>query len=89
MTISKLFYYKILSIFFAHRTFKWTIDERRVQGLSIANVAVVIIGFSKFNVRKKELFVYEKISDDPIKIEVKNINPYLVEGENVVLKKRI
>jgi hypothetical protein len=79
---------KDIKIFFAHRTFKWTIDERRVQGLSIANVAVVIIGFSKFNVRKKELFVYEKISDDPIKIEVKNINPYLVEGENVVLKKR-
>lgn len=79
---------KNIKIFFAHRTFKWTINERRVQGLEIANVAVVIIGFSKFNVTKKELFIYENISDDPIKIDAKNINPYLVNAENILLKKR-
>ena len=79
---------KNIEIFFAHRTFKWTIDEKKVHGLEIANVAVVIVGFSKFKIKKKELFIYEKINDDPIKIDVKNINPYLIEGQNIILKKR-
>ena len=76
---------KKISKYFAHRTFKWTIDEK-VHGLEIANVAVVIVGFSKFKI-KKELFIYEKINDDLIKIDVNNINPYLVEGQNIVFKK--
>ena len=48
---------KNIEIFFAHRTFKWTIDEKRVHGLEIANVAVVIVGFSKFKIKKEYLFM--------------------------------
>jgi type I restriction-modification system DNA methylase subunit len=33
-------------IHFAHRTFKWTIDEKKAKGMRIAAVHAVIIGFS-------------------------------------------
>ena len=48
-------------IFFAHKTFKWTIDEKKVLGMDVANVLVVIIGFSNEEVKNKELFIYEDI----------------------------
>ncbi len=34
-----------IHIHFAHRTFKWTIDEKKAKGMKIANVHCVIIGF--------------------------------------------
>lgn len=34
-----------IQILFAHRTFKWTIDEKKAKGMTIAAVHVVIIGF--------------------------------------------
>tara|TARA_A100001037_G_C15135787_1_gene631057 strand:+ start:169 stop:2916 length:2748 start_codon:yes stop_codon:yes gene_type:complete len=87
-----LLWEKILSlnidIFFAHRTFKWTIDEKKVLGMDVANVLVVIIGFSSVKIDNKEIYFYEKITEDPIRIKVKKINPYLVEADNLLLKKR-
>lgn len=75
-------------IFFAHKTFKWTIDEKKVLGMDVANVLVVIIGFSNEEVKNKELFIYEDIRKDPIQIKVKNINPYLIEAPDIIVKKR-
>lgn len=79
---------KKVEIFFAHRTFKWTIDERRVQGMHIANVLVVIIGFNINNkVKNKKIFDYRNISSDPEEISVDKINPYLLPGESIFISK--
>ena len=56
--------------------------------MDVANVLVVIIGFSSVKIDNKEIYFYEKITEDPIKIKVKKINPYLVEADNLLLKKR-
>ena len=79
---------KKIDIFFAHRTFKWTIDEKRVSGMHIANVLVVIIGFNKNDkVKLKKIFNYKTISDDPEEIIVEKINPYLVPFDNNFISK--
>ena len=79
---------KNIDIFFAHRTFKWTIDEQRVQGMHIANVLVVIIGFNaNEKVRLKKIYDYKNISSDPEEIIVEKINPYLIPAENVFINK--
>ena len=79
---------KKVEIFFAHKTFKWTIDEKKVIGMHLAKVYVVIIGFSQKKIGKKYLYFYENINSDPIQTEVKEINPYLVEASNTLIRKR-
>ncbi|NQT77615.1 MAG: class I SAM-dependent DNA methyltransferase [Bacteroidetes bacterium] len=72
-----------IKIHFAHRTFKWSNEAR-----GVAAVYVVIIGFSNNDVRNKYIFEYEDVKGEPHEIKVKNINPYLVEGKDVVILKR-
>lgn len=74
-----------IHIHFAHRTFKWTIDEKKAKGMKIANVHCVIIGFSAHKAEEKFLFEYETPVSDPHRIQVKNINPYLAEAQNVLI----
>jgi len=74
--------YKI-KIHFAHRTFKWSNEAK-----GNAAVHVVIIGFASFDTNEKYLFDYEDIKGEPEKIKVSNINPYLVEGKDVVVLKK-
>ena len=74
--------YKI-KIHFAHRTFKWG-NEARAN----AAVHVVIIGFSNFDIPEKQIFEYENISGEPQELKAKNINPYLVEGKDLIVQKR-
>jgi hypothetical protein len=74
--------YKI-KIHFAHRTFKWSNEAR-----GKAAVHVVIIGFSNFDISEKRIFEYEDIKGEPQEIRVKNINPYLIEGKDSLIKKR-
>ena len=74
--------YKI-KIHFAHRTFKWGNEAR-----GNAAVHVVIIGFSNIDISGKRIFEYENIKGEPHEIVVKNINPYLVEGNDLVILKR-
>ncbi len=71
------------TIDFAHKTFNWKNEAR-----GNAAVHVVIIGFSLLDSSKKPLWSYDDINAEPIQQIVKNINPYLVEGPNVVIKKR-
>jgi hypothetical protein len=71
------------TIDFAHKTFNWKNEAR-----GNAAVHVVIIGFSLIDGSKKPLWSYDDINGEPIQQIVKNINPYLVEGPNVVIKKR-
>lgn len=66
-----------INIDFAHRTFRWDSEST-----DKAAVHVVIIGFSNKNSSEKKLF-----SGDNVKL-VKNINPYLIEGDNIFVESR-
>jgi hypothetical protein len=72
-----------LRINFAHRSFKWTNLAR-----GKAAVTVVIIGFAAFDRGRKQLFEYVTASDEPIAIRAANINPYLVDAEDILIKTR-
>lgn len=80
---SLLFNHYKIKIHFAHRTFKWNNEAK-------ANAAVhcVIIGFANFDIDEKIIFVYEDIKEEPHEVKVKNINPYLVEGNDIFLTSR-
>ena len=62
---------------FAHRSFKWESEASQK-----ATVFVVIVGFSYMESPKKELF------DGDFCNEVKHINAYLVDADDVFLEKR-
>jgi hypothetical protein len=72
-----------IKINFAHRTFKWKNDAKGVAG-----VHCIIIGFALFDKPIKVIFDYPKITDDPIEIQAKIINPYLVDAPNVIVESR-
>lgn len=72
-----------IKIHFAHRTFNWKNEAK-----GNAAVHVVIIGFANYDVKDKYLYTYENIKGEPTEIKVKNINPYLVEGKDLVVLKR-
>src|SRR5690606_33472812 len=75
-------YYNV-KIHFAHRTFKWGNEAK-----GNAAVHVVIIGFANFDTKNKAIFEYDNIKGEPHEIKVENINPYLVEGDEIILFKR-
>lgn len=70
-------------IHFAHQTFKWSNDAK-----GVAAVYCVIIGFGAFDVERKYLYEYEDIKGEDREREVRHINPYLVEGEDVLIESR-
>jgi hypothetical protein len=77
-----------VKINFAHRTFKWTIDEKRAAGMKIAAVYVVIIGFSNADHADCSLFEYETVVSEPHIVKVKNINAYLADAPNIFIINR-
>jgi len=68
---------------FAHRTFKW-------QNEAKGNAAVfcVIIGFAAYEPEKKYLYSYETVVSEPVELEVKNINAYLVDAPEIFIVSR-
>jgi len=72
-----------VKIHFAHRTFKWSNEAK-----GNAAVYCVIIGFANFDTVNKSIFEYEDIKGEAHEIKVKNINPYLVDAKDIVIKKR-
>jgi len=72
-----------LKIHFAHRTFKWSNEAR-----GKAAVHVVIVGFAGFDIREKRIFEYHDINGEPHESTVSNINPYLVEGKDLIIMGR-
>jgi len=74
--------YKI-KLQFAHRTFKWGNEAK-----GNAAVHVVIIGFANYDINDKFIYEYENLKAEPLEIKVKNINPYLVEGDDSFLPAR-
>ena len=67
-------------IHFAHRTFVWDNEAR-----GKAHVHCVIIGFAHYDINAKRLYDYEDIKGEPHEIKVKNINPYLIDGKNILI----
>ena len=72
-----------VKIHFAHRTFKWSNEAK-----GNAAVYCVIIGFANFDTPNKSIFEYENIKGEAHEVKVKNINPYLVDAKDIVIKKR-
>lgn len=72
-----------ININFAHQYFKWSNESK-----NNAAVFVVIIGFSLINSDEKFLYTYETINSEPQREKVKNINPYLIEGDTIIIKSR-
>ena len=66
-----------IKIHFAHRTFKWNNEAK-----GNATVHVIIIGFSNFDISVKFIYEYDDVKGEPHELSVKNINPYLVEGND-------
>jgi hypothetical protein len=72
-----------IKITFAHRTFKWSNEAS-----GKAAVHCVIIGFSNIDIPQKLIFVYSDVSGELQSIKVSTINPYLIEGPDIVLTSR-
>lgn len=70
-----------LKIHFAHRTFKWESEAR-----GKAHVSVVIIGFAAFDITNKQIYDYE--GEHVTASTVKNISPYLIEANDVLVTSR-
>lgn len=69
---------------FCHRTFKWS-----NEGKGNAAVHCVIVGFSKYEKKNKYIYNYpDGIDKEPVKIEAKAINPYLVDAPFILLESR-
>ncbi|BBH38296.1 DNA methylase [Microcystis viridis NIES-102] len=72
-----------ISIHFAHRTFKWSNEAK-----GNAAVHCVIIGFASFEANEKYLFDYQTITSEPLLIKAQNINPYLINANNILVFNR-
>lgn len=72
-----------IHIHFAHRTFKWT-----SQAKGKAAVHVIIAGFGLDEPSKPVIFDYHTPESEAYMIEVKHINPYLVDAPDVLLFER-
>ena len=66
-----------IEIDFAYQSFKW-------QNNAKANAAVIVVIIGLRNISTKQKYLYS----DNIKHEVKNINAYLVNAENIIVQKR-
>jgi hypothetical protein len=78
-----MFNFYQIKIHFAHRTFAWKNEAK-----GNAAVHCVIIGFAAFDTNQKRIFDYQDIKGEPAERVVRNINPYLVEGNDLIISKR-
>jgi len=72
-----------VKIHFAHRTFKWSNEAR-----GKAAVHCVIIGFALHDSDRKTIYDYPDINAEPHALTSANINPYLVDAHDLVIKRR-
>jgi len=72
-----------VKLHFAHKTFKWSNEAK-----GNAAVYCIIVGFANFDSKNKILFEYEDIKGEPQAVQVKNINPYLVDAKDIFIEKR-
>lgn len=70
-----------IKIHFAHRTFKWSNEAK-----GNAAVYCVIVGFANYDTTNKSIFEYEDIKGEAHEIKAKNINPYLVDAKDILIR---
>ena len=70
-------------IHFAHKTFKWKNEAK-----GNAAVYCIIVCFANYDTSNKVIFEYNDVKGEPHALKVKNINPYLVDGKDILLAKR-
>lgn len=73
-----------IHIHFAHRTFDWSND-----GKGVAAVHCVIIGFGLSDRAGKVIYEYDDIKGEPHAVPAQRINPYLVDGPNIMALARM
>ena len=73
-----------IKIQFAHRIFQWS-----NEGKGVAAVHCVIVGFGLQDRTDKTLYEYAEIKGEPKAVVAKNINPYLIDGPNVIAAARM
>lgn len=78
-----LLHYYGVKIHFAHRTFKWSNEAK-----GNAAVYCVIVGFANYNNATKRLYEYGDVKGEPQEVKAKNINPYLVDANDMTLVRR-
>ncbi|WP_147384658.1 class I SAM-dependent DNA methyltransferase [Fusobacterium pseudoperiodonticum] len=74
----------IVDISFAYTSFKWKNNAKHNAG-----VTVIIVGLKDKNKEKVKNIYIENKDEEFSKKEVKNINPYLTDGENVFVESRL
>jgi len=72
-----------IKIHFAHRTFAWNNEAK-----GKAAVFVIIVGFANFDTDKKYIYEYETPKSEPLELRVKNVNGYLLEGNDLLILSR-
>jgi hypothetical protein len=72
-----------IKINFAHQTFKWSNEAR-----GNAAVYCVIIGFAINDRPIKKIYQYETVTSEPMEIQVKQINAYLVNFDDLFIISR-
>jgi hypothetical protein len=72
-----------IKIHFAHRTFPWESEAR-----GKAHVHVVILGFGAFDPTDKRIYDYDLNPEKGTVLAVRNVSPYLVEGNDTTITKR-
>jgi len=72
-----------VKIHFAHRPFRWSNDAR-----GKAAVFCVIIGFGFHEAKIKRLYDYADPGAEPHEIAARNISPYLIDAENMLITNR-
>jgi len=80
---SELFGQYHIKIHFAHKTFKWGNEAK-----NNAAVYVVIIGFANYDTTHKAIYEYDHPTSEAHQIKARNINPYLVDYEDLVVLSR-
>ncbi len=80
---SELFGRYQIKIHFAHRTFAWESEAR-----GKAHVHCVIVGFGNFDTTSKSIYDYDSDPVTSTMTAVKNISPYLVEGNDAAVTNR-
>lgn len=73
---------EIIEISFAYTSFKWKNNAKHNAG-----VTVIIVGLKDKNKEKVKNIYIEDKEEEFSKKEVKNINPYLADGENIIIEK--
>lgn len=68
---------------FVHHSFKWSNEAK-----GNAAVFCIIVGFGAFPKKCKKIFTYPDPKDLPVETIVDSINPYLVEGNTVLIYSR-